>query len=69
MARQHPPPEPFRIKSIEPIQLLSRPERDQKLKAAKYNLFKLDGPDVYIDLLTDSGTTAMSARQICSHCW
>jgi len=59
----HQPTEPFRIKSVEPIKLLSRSEREEKIKAAKYNVFKLDAQDVYIDLLTDSGTNAMSNRQ------
>ena len=57
------PVEPFRIKSIEPIQLLSTSAREEKIRAANFNLFKLDAQDVFIDLLTDSGTNAMSARQ------
>lgn len=57
------PVEPFRIKSIEPIQLLSAAAREEKIRAANFNLFKLDAQDVFIDLLTDSGTNAMSARQ------
>lgn len=60
---QKKPVEPFRIKSIEPIKILSREERITKLKEANYNIFKVDAEDVYIDLLTDSGTTAMSAQQ------
>lgn len=55
--------EPFRIKSVEPLRMTTREERDQILQDAHFNVFGIKAQDVLVDLLTDSGTGAMSSLQ------
>ena len=55
--------EPFRIKVIEPIKKSTRAEREDWIKKANFNVSRLEAEQVYIDMITDSGTSAMSSNQ------
>src|SRR5512134_577626 len=55
--------EPFRVQSVYPIRMSSREERERIVREAGYNVFRIPARDVIVDLLTDSGTGAMSSEQ------
>ena len=57
------PAEPFRIKVVEPLRRVSREERERLIREAGLNIFAVPADSIYVDLLTDSGTSAMSDNQ------
>jgi len=57
------PAEPFRIKVVEPLRRVSREEREEHIRRAGLNIFSVPADTIYVDLLTDSGTSAMSDNQ------